>query len=152
MLYVGPADLSAAIGYPEIVSVMVGSTNNIVGRPVEIMFLTFAVYRGVAARIWLMAHLSRRHNWPVAAWSTTLARYVVVRVSGSSLHDPAVAALMGARRMVVRNGRRLARTNPARAGRSSKHFGQLMYRAYPAERWRVNLRCRPRAAGAHHDC
>jgi len=60
--------LGAAIGYPEIVSVMVGTTNNIVGRPVEIMFLTFAVYSLVSLLgIWLMAHLNRRHNRFVAA-------------------------------------------------------------------------------------
>jgi general L-amino acid transport system permease protein len=55
--------LGAAIGYPEIVSVMVGTTNNIVGRPVEIMFLTFSVYSVVSlGGIWLMARLNRRYN------------------------------------------------------------------------------------------
>ena len=55
--------LGAAIGYPEIVSVMVGTTNNIVGRPVEIMFLTFSVYSAVSlGGIWLMARLNRRYN------------------------------------------------------------------------------------------
>jgi general L-amino acid transport system permease protein len=55
--------LGAAVGYPEIVSVMVGTTNNIVGRPVEIMFLTFAVYSVVSLTgIWLMGHLNRRYN------------------------------------------------------------------------------------------
>lgn len=55
--------LGAAIGYPEIVSVMVGTTNNITGRPIEIMFLTFAVYSLVSlAGIALMGHLNRRYN------------------------------------------------------------------------------------------
>jgi len=55
--------LGAAVGYPEIVSVMVGTTNNIVGRPVEIMFLTFAVYSLVSLLgIWLMGHVNRRYN------------------------------------------------------------------------------------------
>ena len=55
--------LGAAIGYPEIVSVMVGTTNNIVGRPVEIMVLTFSVYSVVSlAGIWLMSRLNRRYN------------------------------------------------------------------------------------------
>lgn len=55
--------LGAAVGYPEIVSVMVGTTNNIVGRPVEIMFLTFSVYSVVSLTgIWLMGHIDRRHN------------------------------------------------------------------------------------------
>lgn len=55
--------LGAAIGYPEIVSVMVGTTNNIVGRPIEIMLLTFAVYSLVSlAGIALMGHLNRRFN------------------------------------------------------------------------------------------
>ncbi|MEJ8566222.1 amino acid ABC transporter permease [Elongatibacter sediminis] len=60
--------LGAAIGYPEIVSVMVGTTNNIVGRPVEIMFLTFAVYSLVSLLgIGLMSRLNRRHNRFMAA-------------------------------------------------------------------------------------
>ncbi len=55
--------LGAAIGYPEIVSVMVGTTNNIVGRPVEIMFLTFAAYSLVSLLgIWLMGHVNRHYN------------------------------------------------------------------------------------------
>jgi general L-amino acid transport system permease protein len=55
--------LGAAVGYPEIVSVMVGTTNNIVGRPVEIMFLTFSVYSAVSlVGIWLMGHMNRRYN------------------------------------------------------------------------------------------
>jgi len=55
--------LGAAVGYPEIVSVMVGTTNNIVGRPVEIMFLTFAVYSLVSLLgIWMMGHVNRRYN------------------------------------------------------------------------------------------
>lgn len=54
--------LGAAIGYPEIVSVLVGTTNNIVGRPVEIMFLTFAVYSLVSlVGIGLMGWLNRRY-------------------------------------------------------------------------------------------
>lgn len=55
--------LGAAIGYPEIVSVMVGTTNNLVGRPIEIMFLVFAVYSLVSLLgIWLMDWLNRRSN------------------------------------------------------------------------------------------
>lgn len=60
--------LGAAIGYPEIVSVMVGTTNNIVGRPVEIMFLTFAVYSLVSLLgIGLMGWLNRRYTRFAAA-------------------------------------------------------------------------------------
>lgn len=60
--------LGAAIGYPEIVSVMVGTTNNIVGRPVEIMFMTFAVYSLVSlAGIGVMSWLNRRYNRFAAA-------------------------------------------------------------------------------------
>jgi general L-amino acid transport system permease protein len=55
--------LGAAVGYPEIVSVMVGTTNNIVGRPVEIMFLTFSVYSLVSLLgIWLMGYVNRYYN------------------------------------------------------------------------------------------
>lgn len=55
--------LGAAVGYPEIVSVMVGTTNNIVGRPVEIMFLTFSVYSLVSlVGIWLMGLVNRHYN------------------------------------------------------------------------------------------
>ena len=54
--------LGAAIGYPEIVSVLVGTTNNIVGRPVEIMFLTFAVYSLISLLgIGLMGWLNHRY-------------------------------------------------------------------------------------------
>ena len=55
--------LGAAIGYPEIVSVMVGTTNNLVGRPVEIMFLVFSVYSLVSLLgIALMGWINRRSN------------------------------------------------------------------------------------------
>jgi general L-amino acid transport system permease protein len=60
--------LGAAIGYPEVVSVLVGTTNNIVGRPVEIMFLTFAVYSLVSVLgIGLMGWLNRRYAHFAAA-------------------------------------------------------------------------------------
>lgn len=60
--------LGAAIGYPEIVSVLVGTTNNIVGRPVEIMFLTFAVYSLISLLgIGLMGWLNRRYTRFAAA-------------------------------------------------------------------------------------
>jgi len=36
--------LAAAIAYPEVVSVFVGTVNNLVGRPVEIMAVTLVVY------------------------------------------------------------------------------------------------------------
>jgi general L-amino acid transport system permease protein len=42
------SSIGAAVGYPEVVSVMVGTTNNLVGRPVEIMALTLAVYASVS--------------------------------------------------------------------------------------------------------
>jgi general L-amino acid transport system permease protein len=40
--------LGAAIAYPEIVSVFVGTVNNLVGQPVEIMGLTLVVYVALA--------------------------------------------------------------------------------------------------------
>jgi general L-amino acid transport system permease protein len=40
--------LAAAIAYPEIVSVFVGTVNNLVGQPVEIMALTLVVYATLA--------------------------------------------------------------------------------------------------------
>jgi general L-amino acid transport system permease protein len=60
--------LGAAIGYPEVVSVLVGTTNNLVGRPVEIMFLTFAVYSLVSVLgLGLMGWLNRRYAHFAAA-------------------------------------------------------------------------------------
>ncbi len=55
--------LGAAIGYPEIVSVLVGTTNNLVGRPVEIMCMTFVIYSLVSlAAAWAMHRLDRRYQ------------------------------------------------------------------------------------------
>ena len=57
------SSLGAAIGYPEIVSVMVGTTNNLVGRPVEIMFLTFTIYSAISlVGVWLMKNVNDRFN------------------------------------------------------------------------------------------
>jgi len=47
--------LAAAIAYPEIVSVFVGTVNNLAGRPVEVMAVTLAFYAGVSFLVaWLM--------------------------------------------------------------------------------------------------
>nr|WP_279347201.1 ABC transporter permease subunit [Govania unica] len=55
--------LGAAVGYPEIVSVMVGTTNNLVGRPVEIMTLIFCIYSLISLLgVWAMAAMNRRFN------------------------------------------------------------------------------------------
>ncbi len=53
--------LAAAIAYPEIVSVFVGTVNNLVGRPVEVMAVTLAFYAGVSFLVaWLMARWNKR--------------------------------------------------------------------------------------------
>jgi general L-amino acid transport system permease protein len=51
--------LAAAIAYPEVVSVFVGTVNNLVGQPVVIMGLTLAVYASISALIALALHLYR---------------------------------------------------------------------------------------------
>ena len=43
--------LAAAIAYPDIVSVFVGTVNNLVGQPVEIMAVTLVTYAGVSFAI-----------------------------------------------------------------------------------------------------
>ncbi|WP_446830998.1 ABC transporter permease subunit [Candidatus Foliamicus sp.] len=53
--------LAAAIAYPEIVSVFVGTVNNLVGRPVEVMAVTLAFYAGVSFAVaWLMGRWNER--------------------------------------------------------------------------------------------
>ena len=53
--------LAAAIAYPEIVSVFVGTVNNLAGRPVEVMAVTLAFYAGVSFLVaWLMGRWNKR--------------------------------------------------------------------------------------------
>nr|WP_279347127.1 ABC transporter permease subunit [Govania unica] len=53
--------LAAAIAYPDIVSVFVGTVNNLVGQPIEIMLLTLATYAAVSFAIaWAMNSYNRR--------------------------------------------------------------------------------------------
>jgi general L-amino acid transport system permease protein len=52
--------LAAAIAYPEVASVFVGTVNNLVGQPVAIMALTLAVYAAVSLVIALVLHVYRR--------------------------------------------------------------------------------------------
>lgn len=55
------SSLGAAVAYPEIVSVMVGTTNNIVGRPIEIMGLTLVTYLTISLSVaFLMHRIDRR--------------------------------------------------------------------------------------------
>lgn len=55
------SSLGAAVAYPEIVSVMVGTTNNIVGRPIEIMALTMVTYLCVSLAVaFVMYRIDRR--------------------------------------------------------------------------------------------
>jgi general L-amino acid transport system permease protein len=55
------SSLGAAVAYPEIVSVMVGTTNNIVGRPIEIMGLTLVTYLTISLAVaFLMHRIDRR--------------------------------------------------------------------------------------------
>lgn len=55
------SSLGAAVAYPEIVSVMVGTTNNIVGRPIEIMGLTLVTYLAISLAVaFLMHRIDRR--------------------------------------------------------------------------------------------
>lgn len=50
------SSLGAAVAYPEVVSVMVGTTNNIVGRPIEIMALTLVTYLSISLAVALLMH------------------------------------------------------------------------------------------------
>jgi general L-amino acid transport system permease protein len=50
------SSLGAAVAYPEIVSVMVGTTNNIVGRPIEIMGLTLVTYLAISLSVAFFMH------------------------------------------------------------------------------------------------
>lgn len=53
--------LAAAIAYPEIVSVFVGTVNNLAGRPVEVMAVSLAFYAGVSFLVaWLMGRWNKR--------------------------------------------------------------------------------------------
>ncbi|HEY1146626.1 MAG TPA: ABC transporter permease subunit [Allosphingosinicella sp.] len=55
------SSLGAAVAYPEIVSVMVGTTNNIVGWPIEIMGLTLVTYLAISLTVaFLMHRVDRR--------------------------------------------------------------------------------------------
>ena len=53
--------LAAAIAYPEIVSVFVGTVNNIVGQPVIIMGVTLVIYVVVSLMIAVFMHWYDRH-------------------------------------------------------------------------------------------
>ncbi len=55
--------LAAAIAYPEVVSVFVGTVNNLVGQPVMIMAMTLAVYVLVSL---LIAAVMNRYNRRIA--------------------------------------------------------------------------------------
>lgn len=55
--------LAAAIAYPEIVSVFVGTVNNLVGQPVIIMGITLMTYSLISILIALMLH---RYNRRIA--------------------------------------------------------------------------------------
>lgn len=52
--------LAAAIAYPEVVSVFVGTVNNLVGQPVTIMAITLAVYAFVSLCVALLMNVSHR--------------------------------------------------------------------------------------------
>lgn len=52
--------LAAAIAYPEVASVFVGTVNNLVGQPVTIMALTLVVYVLVSLSIALLLNLHQR--------------------------------------------------------------------------------------------
>lgn len=52
--------LAAAIAYPEVASVFVGTVNNLVGQPVIIMALTLVVYALVSLSIALLLNLHQR--------------------------------------------------------------------------------------------
>ncbi|WP_414902231.1 ABC transporter permease subunit [Sphingomonas flavalba] len=55
------SSLGAAVAYPEVVSVMVGTTNNIVGRPIEIMALTLVTYLLISLLVaFIMHRIDRR--------------------------------------------------------------------------------------------
>jgi general L-amino acid transport system permease protein len=49
--------LAAAIAYPDVMSVFVGTVNNLVGQPLEIMTVTLLSYAFVAFAISLLMHL-----------------------------------------------------------------------------------------------
>jgi general L-amino acid transport system permease protein len=46
--------LAAAIAYPEIVSVFVGTVNNLVGQPVMIMLITLVTYTVISLAVSLL--------------------------------------------------------------------------------------------------
>lgn len=52
--------LAAAIAYPEIVSVFVGTVNNLVGQPVVIMLITLFTYSAISLAVSLLLHLYDR--------------------------------------------------------------------------------------------
>ncbi|MCC7411480.1 MAG: ABC transporter permease subunit [Gammaproteobacteria bacterium] len=54
--------LAAAIAYPEVVSVFVGTVNNLVGQPVVIMAMTLLVYSTVSLGIALALHRYERRS------------------------------------------------------------------------------------------
>ncbi len=57
--------LGAAIAYPELVSVMIGTVNNLVGQPVVIMAITLILYLGFSICI---AGMMQWHQWRKARW------------------------------------------------------------------------------------
>ena len=62
------SSLAAAIAYPEVVSVFVGTVNNLVGQPVVIMGITLLVYASVSLAIALFM------NWYNQRIALTVAR------------------------------------------------------------------------------
>ncbi len=53
--------LAAAIAYPELVSVFVGTVNNLVGQPVEVMAITLATYGLVSLGVAGLLNVYNRH-------------------------------------------------------------------------------------------
>ena len=57
--------LGAAIAYPELVSVLIGTVNNLVGQPVVIMAITLILYLSFSICI---AGMMQWHEWRKARW------------------------------------------------------------------------------------
>jgi general L-amino acid transport system permease protein len=60
------SSLGAAIAYPEIASVLLGTVNNLVGQPVVVMTITLLLYLGFSTLIAAAMHLFvwRKARWP----------------------------------------------------------------------------------------
>jgi general L-amino acid transport system permease protein len=59
------SSLGAAIAYPEIASVLLGTVNNLVGQPVVIMTITLLLYLGFSS---LIAAALQLYLWRKARW------------------------------------------------------------------------------------